>query len=56
MKVYALVSSYYNGGESFETITDLYRDRFDAIIESNRLENENSDPGQSYWIKEMKVK
>jgi hypothetical protein len=54
MKVYALISCYYFC-DYFESIVDLYQREFDAITERVKLEDNNTDDRQSYYVEEMEV-
>jgi hypothetical protein len=56
MKVYALVSNYFNGCDFFECIIDLYQEKQNAEDNCLELMCKSSDPGQDYYVKEMDVK
>ena len=55
MKVYALVSNYFNGCDFFECIIDLYQEKQNAEDNCLELMCKSSDPGQDYYVKEMDV-
>lgn len=56
MKVYALVSIYFNQCDFWENIVDLYSNYDDALMEQIVLEQDNTDSGQSWTVREMSVK
>ena len=56
MKVYALVSNYFDGCEFWEHIADLYLDFDDALMDQLKLEEDNTDSAQSWFVVEMEVK
>ncbi len=55
MKVYAVFSSYFDGGSQWETVLALYRFESDANTERDKLELTDSGHGQTYYVQEMKV-
>lgn len=56
MKVYALVSVYFDQCEFWEHIIDLYLDFDEALMDQITLEETNTDSGQSWTVREMEVK
>ena len=55
-QVYVLMSSYYNGADNFECALGIYIDEDVAGLEQLRLQEENTDPGQDYFVSTWEVK
>lgn len=56
MKVYALYDVYFDGGDAWENIVDLYLSHEDAMQACDALIHANAEAGQSYDVREMAVK
>ena len=56
MKVYALVSNYFDQCENWEHIIDLYLNFDDALTDQFVLEETNTDSNQSWNVVEMETK
>lgn len=56
MKVYALLSNYFDGCQNLVSVEQLYLNELDAAAAQIELEDKNEDSGQSWNIHEMEVK
>lgn len=56
MKVYALISIYFDQCDFWENIIDLYSNYDDALMQQIVLEQDNTDADQSWSVSEMSVK
>ena len=57
--LYAIVSSYYNGAEVWETVEDIYQDNDDAELRVLELIDRAKEIGNTdtdYYVREYKLK